>query len=265
MYRQRRVVRPSAHETTRRVWEPLVVLGVGFLLVAQTLAPMAAIAATIQTDLFVYQNGDTVTVTGDGFGATETVDLFTTDPAATVVDHGAATTDSAGGFSFQFSLNAIVGGLYTVTATGETSGLSASTQFDPPSLSVNPPTSFAFPQTGVGISSAGHSFTVTNASGAQKANNVTVTSTNNVDNGRSWQQWPQPNRNCQRNNAKRTVYANDSRVLALVCADRSRQHLHRHRDGQRIGWQDHADRIRQLDRIADRSGIVQRAHLRAQW
>ena len=181
MYRQRRVVRPSAHETTRRVWEPLVVLGVGFLLVAQTLAPMAAIAATIQTDLFVYQNGDTVTVTGDGFGATETVDLFTTDPAATVVDHGAATTDSAGGFSFQFSLNAIVGGLYTVTATGETSGLSASTQFDPPSLSVNPPTSFAFPQTGVGISSAGHSFTVTNASGAQKANNVTVTSTNNVD------------------------------------------------------------------------------------
>jgi len=131
MYRQRRVVRPSARETTRRVWEPLVVLGVGFLLVAQTLAPMAAIAATIQTDLFVYQNGDTVTVTGDGFGPTEVVDLVTTDPAATVVDQGTATTDGAGSLTYQFILSATVPGLYDVTATGKTSGLTASTQFDP--------------------------------------------------------------------------------------------------------------------------------------
>src|SRR5947207_12429755 len=124
MYPPGRGLYPLPPENTRKVWKRLVILGVGFVLLAQTYAgPIAAIAATIQTDLFVYQNGDTVTVTGDGFGATETVDLFTTDPAATVVDHGAATTDSAGGFSFQFSLNAIVGGLYTVTATGETSGL----------------------------------------------------------------------------------------------------------------------------------------------
>src|SRR5205823_6583995 len=87
----------------------------------------------IQTDLFVYQNGDTVTVTGDGFGATETVDLVTTDPNAAVVDSGSRTTDDAGNFTYQFILNANVPGLYTVTGTGETSGLSASTQFDPPS------------------------------------------------------------------------------------------------------------------------------------
>src|SRR5438552_14774714 len=92
----------------------------------------SAIAANIQTDLFVYQNGDTVTVTGDGFGAAETVDVVTTDPNAAVIDQGTATTDSAGGFSYQFTLGATVGGLYTVTATGATSGLSASTQFDPP-------------------------------------------------------------------------------------------------------------------------------------
>ena len=108
-----------------------MVLGVGFLLVAQTLAPMAAIAATIQTDLFVYQNGDTVTVTGDGFGPTEVVDLVTTDPAATVVDQGTATTDGAGSLTYQFILSATVPGLYTVNATGATTGLTASTQFDP--------------------------------------------------------------------------------------------------------------------------------------
>ncbi len=115
------------------MWERLVVLGVGFLLVAQTLAaPMAAIAATIQTDLFVYQNGDTVTVTGDGFGPDETLEILTTDPASAVVDHGTASTDGQGNFSYQFTLNATVAGVYDVKATGQTSGLTATTQFDPP-------------------------------------------------------------------------------------------------------------------------------------
>src|SRR5437879_10386097 len=123
MYRHCRNLYAFQRDGTRKRWKRLVCMGASALLLAPGIgSPMAAIAATIQTDLFVYQNGDTVTVTGDGFGATETVDLFTSDPAATVVDHGAATTDSAGGFSYQFSLNAIVGGLYTVTATGETSG-----------------------------------------------------------------------------------------------------------------------------------------------
>ncbi len=174
MYRQRRVVYPLAHGTTRKVWERLVVLGVGFLLVAQTLvAPMAAIAATIQTDLFVYQNGDTVTVTGDGFGASETVDLVTTDPAVVEVDRGSAATDDQGGFSYQFTLNATVGGLYTVNASGATSGLSASTQFDPPNLSVSP-TSSNFGSTGVGLSSSQQTFTVSNSD--TNANNAVVAS-----------------------------------------------------------------------------------------
>src|SRR5438094_2888730 len=103
---------------------------VALLLLAGSL-PAQVFAATIQTDLFVYQNGDTVTVTGDGFGAVETVDLVTTDPAATVVDHGTATTDGQGNFSYQFTLNATVPGLYDITATGASSGLTASTEFDP--------------------------------------------------------------------------------------------------------------------------------------
>src|SRR5437762_9778324 len=103
---------------------------VALLLLAGSL-PAQVFAATIQTDLFVYHNGDTVTVTGDGLGTAETVDLVTTDPAATVVDHGAATTDGAGNFSYQFILNVTVRGLYDVNATGANSAITASTQFDP--------------------------------------------------------------------------------------------------------------------------------------
>src|SRR5438094_1766551 len=128
MYPPGRGLYPLPPENTRKVWKRLVILGVGFVLLAQTYAgPIAALAATIQTDLFVYQNGDTVTVTGDGFGFTETVSLVTTDPASTVVDQGTASTDGQGNFSYQFTLNATVPGLYDVRATGETSGLTAST------------------------------------------------------------------------------------------------------------------------------------------
>ena len=110
-----------------------------FLVAVAVIGPAAsAIAANIQTDLFVYQNGDTVTVTGDGFGPTESVDLVTTDPNAAVVDSGSATTDDLGNFTYHFVLNVSVPGLYTVTGTGQASGLTASTQFDPPTLSVSP-------------------------------------------------------------------------------------------------------------------------------
>src|SRR6058998_4013925 len=86
-----------------RVWRRLLTAVTSALLLAQpALAPVAGLAATIQTDLFVYQNGDTVTVTGDGFGPSEMVALVTTDPASAAVDQGSATTDSAGNFSYQF-------------------------------------------------------------------------------------------------------------------------------------------------------------------
>src|SRR6266536_4107097 len=99
----------------RFFWPALTVLTVLFTLTAAGIAQ----AATIQTDLFVYQNGDTVTVTGQGFGSTENVDLVTTDPNSTVVDQGTAATDDAGAFTYQFVLNATVSGLYDVVATGE--------------------------------------------------------------------------------------------------------------------------------------------------
>ena len=102
------------------------------LLMATLVVPGLAAATEISTDLWIYQDGDTVTVTGIDFGANEVVDLVTTDPEATVVDAGAATTDGAGGFTYQFVLNVTVGGIYDIVATGQTSGLTAATQFDPP-------------------------------------------------------------------------------------------------------------------------------------
>jgi hypothetical protein len=100
-----------------------------------------ALATSIQTDLWVYNNGDTVTVSGDGFGPDEIVDIVTSDPNGVVVDSGTAPADADGNMTYGFTLNATVGGIYDVVATGESSGLTASTQFDPPP---NPPTNLTY-------------------------------------------------------------------------------------------------------------------------
>ena len=88
-------------------------------------------ATEITTDLWVYQYGDTVTVTGIDFGPNETVEVVTTDPFATEVDRGQAQTDDVGGFTYRFVLLSDALGIYDVVATGLTSGLTAATQFDP--------------------------------------------------------------------------------------------------------------------------------------
>ncbi|HUQ43753.1 MAG TPA: PxKF domain-containing protein [Candidatus Limnocylindria bacterium] len=101
------------------------------LLLASLVVPALAAATEIQTDLWVYQDGDTVTVTGIDFGANEVVDFLTTDPNGVVVDTGSASSDGSGGVVYAFVLHATVEGIYDVVATGATSGLTATTQFDP--------------------------------------------------------------------------------------------------------------------------------------
>jgi hypothetical protein len=102
------------------------------LLMATLLVPALVAATGITTDLWVYQDGDTVTVTGVDYGPNEVVDFVTTDPAGVVVDSGSASSDDAGGVTYTFTLHVTVGGVYDVVGTGETSGLTATTQFDPP-------------------------------------------------------------------------------------------------------------------------------------
>ena len=103
-----------------------------FFLMATLVLPALASAAEISTDLWIYQYGDTVTVTGVDFGADEDVTVVTTDPFGAGVDSGVAHTDATGGFTYAFVLLSDVPGIYDVAATGLGSGLSASTQFDPP-------------------------------------------------------------------------------------------------------------------------------------
>jgi Big-like domain-containing protein/HYDIN/CFA65/VesB family protein len=121
----------SADRRSGRIWRLLIGLQVS-LLVFSLVAPIGTIAATIQTDLFIYNDGDTVTVSGVEFGPSETVDVVTTDPAGHEVDRGTAETDNAGSFSYAFTLRATLAGLYDVVATGSASGLTSATQFDPP-------------------------------------------------------------------------------------------------------------------------------------
>src|SRR5882672_1865022 len=84
------------------------------LLMASLVLPALAAATGITTDLWVYQDGDTVTVTGVDFGANEVVDFVTTDPDGVVVDTGAAPSDELGGVVYQFVLHATQSGIYSV-------------------------------------------------------------------------------------------------------------------------------------------------------
>jgi hypothetical protein len=123
------IVRPVS--TT---WTRLLSLILSLAVVLFAVAP--AMAATIQTDLWVYQQGDTVNVSGDGFGPEENVQIVTTDPNGVVVDDGSVVSDLDGIVGYSFVLTSDVPGIYDIVATGLSSGLTASTQFDPASVSL---------------------------------------------------------------------------------------------------------------------------------
>jgi hypothetical protein len=130
-------------------------LALAVTLLALQLAPAAA--TEITTDLWVYNYGDTVTVTGVDYAPLEQVELVTTDPYGVEVDRGQATADESGGFTYQFTLLSEVPGIYDVVGTGLTSGLTAYTQFDPPNINFTFPAATAYNAAGwdAGCSTAG--------------------------------------------------------------------------------------------------------------
>ncbi len=95
-----------------------------------------AIATSIATDLWIYQTGDTVNVTGDGFWADEQVELVTTDPYGVETDRGTVSADAGGFIAYSFVLLSDVPGIYDILATGLSSGLTAATQFDPVNVAI---------------------------------------------------------------------------------------------------------------------------------
>jgi hypothetical protein len=129
------------------------------------LGGVQAIAATINTDLWIYQKGDTVKVFGEDFGPTETVDIVTTSPTGAPVDGGSADTDELGAFAYSFVLNSDESGIFDILATGRDSGLVATTQFDPAHANLSP-TSKDFGDVTVS-SDASQVFTISNTGNTQ--------------------------------------------------------------------------------------------------
>src|SRR5439155_7365887 len=71
-----------------------------------------------------------------------------------------------GNLTYQFVLNSDVPGLYDVVGTGRTSGLSATTQFDPAVLNISP-TSKNFGSVTVGSTGTSQTFTIKNTGTTQ--------------------------------------------------------------------------------------------------
>src|SRR6476660_6591984 len=92
-------------------------------------------AAAVWTDQSSYAPGSTVTISGDngdaaGYAAGEAVNVAVNQPSGPGVSCG-ATTDEFGAWSCQISLasDSSAVGLYSYTATGETSGVSQGGSF----------------------------------------------------------------------------------------------------------------------------------------
>ena len=88
--------------------------------------------ASVQTDRYLYNFGDTVQITGDGMAASEVVAVDVYFPNASLAQHHEVAADEFGNFSDSFYLaEGMPGGIYDVVATGLSSGIVFTTQFDP--------------------------------------------------------------------------------------------------------------------------------------
>jgi uncharacterized repeat protein (TIGR01451 family) len=110
--------------------------------------------ADVWTDRNVYQPGDTVSISGDGMQAGESVSVDVFLPDASLAQHHDVLADGQGNFSDSYTLPSDApSGDYTVVATGAQSGNSYTTTFDPigagalncPTLTVHNPTHYKLP------------------------------------------------------------------------------------------------------------------------
>jgi hypothetical protein len=115
-------------------WPALTVLTVMF-----TLSAAAVAFADVQTDQYYYQIGDTVYITGNGMQGGEAVFVEVNYPDGTLAQHHEVPADEFGNFTDTFTLaDGMPAGDYTVVATGQASGSTFTTTFDPaPSANAN--------------------------------------------------------------------------------------------------------------------------------
>jgi uncharacterized repeat protein (TIGR01451 family) len=129
---------------------PLVAIAV----MATVAALAVSASASVRTDGYDYAAGDTVSITGDGMQAQETVAVDVTFPDGSLAQHDEVTADDQGNFVDSYVLPTDApAGIYGVTATGESSGAQFTTSFDPngngalncPTLSGFNPTHYGLP------------------------------------------------------------------------------------------------------------------------
>lgn len=127
---------PSGHRRLTKVGAALAAV------VALLAGTVAVAAASVSTDAYYYNLGDTVQITGDQMspGENVTVDVFL--PDGSLSQEHVVVADANGDFtdSYTLALDA-PGGIYTVVATGQSSGSVFTTTFDPFVLTINNPTS----------------------------------------------------------------------------------------------------------------------------
>lgn len=94
--------------------------------------------ASVSTDAYYYNVGDTVQITGDQMAPGENVAVDVDYPDGSLAQEHVVVADDLGDFSDSYTLPLDApGGIYTVVATGQTSGDVYTTTFDPCSLSLS--------------------------------------------------------------------------------------------------------------------------------
>jgi hypothetical protein len=113
----------------QRIYVPFIAaLTATFLMLGTALA-----FASVSTDQYLYNYGDTVQITGDGMDAWEGVSVDVNFPDGSLAQYHQVAADELGDFSDSFYLaDGMPGGVYTVVATGLSSGNVYTTEFDPP-------------------------------------------------------------------------------------------------------------------------------------
>src|SRR5437773_8614251 len=131
--------RPITCGLTRRSRKVLIIIAM-ILSISAAFAANSAQAATVETDKLDYAPGETVVVTGSGWQAAETVTLlFHEVPTLSADVTVYATADDAGNIVALYTIEPQDAGVtYTLTATGNSSGLTAQTVFtDKPSMKLS--------------------------------------------------------------------------------------------------------------------------------
>lgn len=127
---------------SRRATTSLLAAVIGVVSLSATMISVAG--ASVSTDRDIYYQGETVQISGDGMDALENVMVDVTFPDGTLAQEDTVTAGENGNFVDTYVIPADApGGIYTVTATGQTSGIVFTTTFDPPAattttLSVTP-------------------------------------------------------------------------------------------------------------------------------